>query len=103
MVDISGIGNTQNQANKITERSSTRSGGSKSNEASSSSSAASDRLEISAGAKQAGAVQRLTSLAQTSQDVRPEAVAQAREKLEKGEYEGVEVSRETAKKILGAT
>lgn len=101
MVDISSIGNTQNQANKITERNSTRGAESKSAETSSNSSASSDRLEISAGAKQASAVGRLANLAQASQDVRPEAVAQAKEKIEKGEFEGIEVSRETARKMLG--
>ena len=102
MVDILGINATQNQANRVTEKSSARGTSSKTSASSSSSSASTgDRIEISAGAKEASAVRRLVGLAQTEPDVRPEAVAQAKEKLANGEFNGAEVSRETAKKILG--
>ena len=59
--------------------------------------------EISAGAKEAHTVGRLVQSARSQPEVRAEAVARAKEKLENGEYEGVVVSRETAKKILGLT
>lgn len=104
MVDILGISTTQNQASRVSERSSTRSVSSKtstSSESSSSSASSGDRIEISAGAKEASAVRRLVSIAQAEPDVRPDAVAQAKERLARGEYDGVEVSRQTAKKILG--
>jgi anti-sigma28 factor (negative regulator of flagellin synthesis) len=102
MVDIVGINSAQNHANRVTERGSAKNVGSKTRESSSSSSSSSgDRIEISAGAKEASAVSRLMGLAQAEPDVRPEAVAEAREKLANGEFEGLDVSRDAAKKILG--
>lgn len=102
MVDIVGINTTQHQA-RVSERSSARNIGSKSSETSSSSSSSGDRIEISAGAKEASAVRRLVGLAQAEPDVRPQAIAQAKERLANGEFEGIDVSRQTAKKILGIT
>lgn len=103
MVDIVGISTTQNQANRVAERGSTRGVSSKSSSSSesSSSSGTGDRIEISAGAKEASLVQRLVGLAQSEPDTRPEAVERAKEKLANGEFEGTEVSRQAAKKILG--
>ncbi len=100
MVDIVGLNSTQNQINRITERATTRVASAKSKETSSASSP-SDRIEISAGAKEASIVRRLVGVAQAEPDVRPDAVAQAKERLANGQYQGIEVSRETAKKILG--
>ncbi len=103
MVDILGINTTQTQASRVSERSSTRSASTKSTRDSGSSPSSGDRIEISAGAKEASAVRRLVSIAQAEPDVRPEAVAQAKERLANGEFSGVEVSRQAAKKILGVS
>ncbi len=99
MVDIVGINTTNQQTNRV---SGTPSKGnvSKGRE-SNSTNATGDRIEISAGAKEAQSVKRLVSSAQAEPDFRPEAVAAAKEKLEKGEFDGIEVSRQTARKILG--
>lgn len=98
MVDIVGI-NSTNQPNRVSDRPAAKNA-SKAKESPSSSSQ-SDRIEISAGRREADAVRRLVQLAQAEPDIRAEAVAQAKEKLANGEYEGREVSRETAKSILG--
>ncbi len=100
MVDIVGINNTTQQANKIADRSASKSAASKSKEATVAPSTG-DRIEISAGVKEAQAVKRLVAAAQSEPDVRPEAVATAKERLQNGEYNGVEASRTAAKKILG--
>ena len=99
MVDIRSIGNLQPQP-RVTERS----GGSSaaaSKKAAASEPSQSDSVEISAGAKEAQVASRLVESAQSSPDIRPEAVQRARETLERGGYDGVEVSREAAKNILG--
>ncbi len=101
MVDIVGINSAQNHANRVTERASSKNIGTKTRESNSSAPSSGDRIEISAGAKEASAVSRLIGLAQAEPDVRPEAVAQAREKLASGQFEGLDVSRNAAKKILG--
>ena len=98
MVDIVGIGSS-NQPNRVSDRPAAKNA-SKAKESTSSSSQ-SDRIEISAGRKEADVVKRLVNLAQSEPDIRAEAVAQAKERLANGEYEGREVSRETAKRILG--
>jgi anti-sigma28 factor (negative regulator of flagellin synthesis) len=100
MVDITGIGSQPNQPNRVTERSVAKTSASKSKESPNATSTG-DRVEISAGAKEAHTLGRLVSVAQAQPEVRPEAVAKAKEKLENGAYQGVEVSRETARKILG--
>ncbi len=100
MVDIVGINNTTQQTNRISDRSTSKSTSTKSKESSSTPSAG-DRIEISAGAKEAQVVKKLVAAAQAEPDVRPEAVAAAKERLQNGEYDGVDVSRQTAKKILG--
>ncbi|MGI6458460.1 MAG: flagellar biosynthesis anti-sigma factor FlgM [bacterium] len=102
MVDITGVNSQPNQPNRIENRSVSKSSASKSKESSTSGSAG-DRIEISADAKEAHTVGRLVQSARSQPEVRAEAVARAKEKLENGEYEGVVVSRETAKKILGLT
>ncbi|RJP31964.1 MAG: flagellar biosynthesis anti-sigma factor FlgM [Candidatus Omnitrophota bacterium] len=102
MVDIVGINNTAQQANRIAERSTSKSPGTRGKETSSApSSSSGDRIEISAGAKEAQVVKKLVAAAQAEPDVRPEAVNAAKERLENGGYDGIEVSRQTAKKILG--
>ena len=100
-MSITGVNNTPNQPNRVTERGGvTRNSDVKSKEVqSTSSSTNSDSIEISAGAKEAGTVQRLTQSAQTSPDIRVDVVAAAKEKLANGEYEGVEISRQTAEKL----
>ncbi len=100
MVDITGVNTSSNQPNRITERSISRAGGSKSKNVSSSATAG-DRVDISAGVKEADTVKKLVQSAQSQPEIRPELVAAVKERLERGEYEGVEVSRQTAKKILG--
>lgn len=102
MVDISGINSSNNQLNRVTDRSGNRAGGVSKNKADSpGATSQSDRIEISASAKEASAITRLVSSAQSEPDIRPEAVAQAKAKLESGGFEGVEVSRQAARKILG--
>lgn len=103
MVDIVGINSSSNQPNRVSDRSQVgKSGGQKARETgSSSSSAPTDRIEISAGVREAGVLNRLVQTAQAQPEVRAEAVAAAKEKLANGEFEGVEVSRNAAKKILG--
>lgn len=100
MVDITGVNSSNLQPNRVTDRSSTRSSSSSSSGTTGSSSTG-DRIEISSGARQASSLRSLVQTAQAEPDVRPEAVAQARERLESGGYQGAEVSREAAKKILG--
>jgi anti-sigma28 factor (negative regulator of flagellin synthesis) len=99
MVDIVGI-SSSSQTNRVSDRPSAKGSAAKVKSTSSPSSQ-SDRIDISAGKREADAVKRLVSLAQSGSDIRPEAVTQAKEKLANGEYEGIEVSRETAKRILG--
>lgn len=100
MVDIVGINSTSNQPNKVTERGSSKTTSSKMKDTPSSSPVG-DRIEISANAKEASTIGRLVDLAQSESDIRPEEVEKARERLENGEYNGIEISRQTAKKMLG--
>ncbi len=100
MVDITGINATPQQANRVSGRTANKTDAAKNTEAVSAVNGG-DRIEISAGAKEAQTVQKLVSSAQSEPDVRPEAVARAKERLENGEYEGVDVSRQAAKNILG--
>ncbi|MFH1737462.1 MAG: flagellar biosynthesis anti-sigma factor FlgM, partial [bacterium] len=99
-VDIRSIGNLQPQP-RVTERSGGSSAAASKKAVAGEPSSQSDSVEISTGAKEAQAVSRLVGSAQSSPDIRPEAVQRARETLERGGYEGVEVSREAAKNILG--
>jgi anti-sigma28 factor (negative regulator of flagellin synthesis) len=100
MVDLTGVNAQSNQANRVTERAAAKSGGTKAKEPAAMA-PPTDRIEISAGAKEAQTISHLVQLAQAEPEIRPEAVAQAKEKLAQGGYEGIEVSRQTAKKILG--
>ncbi|MDX9753374.1 MAG: flagellar biosynthesis anti-sigma factor FlgM [bacterium] len=99
MVDIVGLGSATHQPNRISDRPAAKGSAAKGKDSVSVS--AGDRIEISAGRKEADAVNRLVQMAQSEPEVRAEAVARAKEKLANGEYEGIEVSRATAKKILG--
>lgn len=99
MVDIVGLNTTTQNAARIADRANARASSSKGKE--NSSAVAGDRIEISAGAKEAQSIKRLVSAAQAEPDFRPEAVSKAREKVENGELDGIEVSRQTARKILG--
>ena len=101
MVDIVGINSTNNQVNRVADRSVAKVSSSKGREPDSSSAEVGDRIEISAGAKEASVLTRLVSSAQAEPDVRPEAVSRAKEKLDSGGFNGIEVSRQAAKKILG--
>ncbi|MBI1387363.1 MAG: hypothetical protein GC154_02815 [bacterium] len=101
MVDLSSIQPSSNRPNQISERSVSKTSSNRAKESSSTPSTSTDRIEISAGAREAGVLNRLVKSAQSEPDVRVDAVEQARQRLANGEYEGVEVSRETAKKILG--
>ncbi len=100
MVDLTGINTQANQANRVTERPAPKGTSAKSNEPAATPSPT-DRIEISAGAKEAQTVSNLVQLAQAESDIRPSVVTQAREKLEQGGYDGLEASRQAAKKILG--
>ncbi|MFB3787284.1 MAG: flagellar biosynthesis anti-sigma factor FlgM [bacterium] len=100
MVDLTGINTQANQANRVTERAVSKGTGAKANEPAATPSPT-DRIEISAGAKEAQTISNLVQLAQAESDMRPAVVAQAKEKLEQGEYEGIEASRQAAQKILG--
>lgn len=102
MVDIFGINSTPNQPNRVTDRPVSKASSSKTKETTSSSSTtSSDRIEISSGAKEAQSINRLITVAQAQPEVRADAVARAKERLENGEYKGVEVSRQAARRILG--
>ncbi len=100
MVDIGVIGN-QFQPNRVTERSTGSSGVTSKKSASAAKSTTKDSVEISSDAKEAQNVVRLVKAARSSPDVRTDAVERARETLAKGGYDGVEVSREAAKNMLG--
>jgi len=100
MVDIVGINTTTQQTNRVSSRATAKSEAAKAPEAKSTASSG-DRIDISAGVQQMQSVKRLVAAAQAEPDYRPEAVSRAKERLDNGEYEGVEVSRQTARKILG--
>lgn len=99
MVDISGINPSNLQPNRVTDRVSGR--GNAPARQDSVSTSTGDRIEISTGAREVSTLRRLVQTAQSQSDIRPEAVARAKEKLDNGEYEGVEVSRSAAQRILG--
>ncbi|MBZ0258939.1 flagellar biosynthesis anti-sigma factor FlgM [bacterium] len=103
MVDIVGINSSANHPNRVGDRGSVAKGSSSQAKETSSTTTNSDRIEISAGARQVGVLSRLVKTAQAEPNVRADAVARAKEKLENGEFEGVEVSRDAAKKILGVS
>ncbi len=101
MVDITGIGNQPVQSGRAAERSSSSSRSRDGVAASvSSSSSASDSVEISAAAKESQTVSRLVGAVKSSPDVRAEAVAQAKQTLADGGFEGRNVSRQAAENIL---
>lgn len=100
MVDIVGLSSSTQQTNRITDRPAAKSSAARAKE-STSSPARGDQIDISTGRKEAVTVSRLILAAQAEPDIRAEEVARAKEKLDNGEYEGREVSRQTAKKILG--
>ncbi len=103
MVDIVGINSSANQPNRVGGRDNVAKGSSSEAKSSSSTTPASDRIDISAGARQVGVLSRLVKTAQAEPNVRADAIARAKEKLENGEFEGVDVSRDAAKKILGVS
>ena len=100
MVDIVGINSTTQLTNRVSDRTASKSASSKTKE-SSTTVVSGDRIEISAGAKEAQVVKKLVAAAQAEPDVRPDAVAAAKERLTNGGYDGVGVSRQAAMKILG--
>jgi len=100
MVDIVGVNNSTTQPSRVSDRTVAKTNAARKRE-DTVSTTASDRLDISAGVKEAQVVKRLVQTAQTEPDIRPEEVSRAKERLDNGEYNGVEVSRQTAKKILG--
>ena len=99
MVDIVGISSSTQQTNRITDRPAAKASAARAKE--SSSSTRGDQIDISTGRREAVTVSRMIKAAQAEPDVRAEEVARAKEKLENGEYDGTDVSRATAKKILG--
>ena len=100
MVDIRSIGNLPPQT-RVPERTGAPSVTSTKKAAVTESAPSSDSVQISQGAKEAQVVSRLVSDAKSTPDIRPEVVQKARETLERGGYDGVEVSREAARNILG--
>ena len=101
MVDIVGVNSSTTQPARVSDRSVAK-GGSAKSKGESVSSASSDRLDISTGGKEVkSVVDRLIVTAQAEPDIRPEEVSRAKERLDNGDYNGIEVSRQTAKKILG--
>ena len=102
MVDIVRINSSGSQVNRIPDRASPKASEAKASSGSSSS-LPTDTLDIGTGAREASIVKRLISIAQSEPNVRAEAIAVAKEKLSNGDFEGIEVSRDTAKRILGIT
>lgn len=100
MVDLIGINSNNLNPNRVQDRSSARSSEVKRDTANTGNTS-SDRIEISSGARDMSALRNLVQTAQAQPEVRTEAVEKARQKLENGEFNGVEVSREAAKNILG--
>lgn len=100
MVDITRIDNQTVQSTRSAERTNASSRAKSSSASTSSSNVTTDSVEISAAAKEGQTVARLVSAAKAEPSVRADAVEKAKDTLAKGGFEGREVSRKTAEKIL---